>query len=235
MSGNKVKYKHIFCDLDNTIWDFDGNSADTLREIFTQFELKKAGIQSAELFIAKYLEINKMMWMDYRKGLVKKELMRVERFARTLAYFQIHDEGLPNRISEAYLELCPMKTKLIPDVHETLSYLSKDYDLHIITNGFEEVQHRKLDISDLRRYFKHVICSESAGVQKPDPKIFEFALRKAGAELTESIFIGDSLVADMIGAQAFGLDQVYLNRKGKRHREKFSYEIKSLAELKEIF
>lgn len=120
-------------------------------------------------------------------------------------------------------------------MHETLAYLQKKYQLHIITNGFNETQDRKLVRSNLGKYFQEIITSESVGVQKPDPAIFEYALKKAGAQREESIFLGDSLITDMLGAKEFGIDQIYYNPEKKRHRESFSFEIRSLNEMLEIF
>ena len=105
----------------------------------------------------------------------------------------------------------PYKSNLFEGCHEVLSYLKSKYQLHIITNGFEEVQVVKMNSSNLNQYFEQVVTSEMAGVTKPDPQIFKHALALAHAKSTESIMIGDNMEVDCIAAEEEGFRSVYFN------------------------
>lgn len=227
-------YQHLFFDLDHTLWDFEKNSRETLVEIYQIFSLRNLGISYLQVFIQKYLEINDRMWEEFRLRKITRTELRVNRFAETLEIFKIHDFDLARNISEEYLNILPKKTNLFPYTHEILSYLKPKYKLHIITNGFEEVQYKKINNSKLNQYFKEIITSEKAESQKPDKKIFEYALNKAEANSAESMVIGDTLEVDIIGAREAGIDQVYFNPSNKKHQEKVTYEIAHLLELKGI-
>ena len=229
------RYKHIFFDLDRTLWDFEKNSRQTLSEAFVKFDLEKLGVPSFDDFMKVYMEINERMWALYREGKIVKEKLRSIRFENTLKEFGIDAVDLAEKIGLFYIAESPIKTNLFPFTHEILDYLiEKGYNLHIITNGFEEVQHIKLDKSDLEKYFEHVVTSEKAGVKKPDAQIFEYSLSLANAEPAESLMIGDDIPVDLHGAKAVGIDQVYFNPEHHTHEEKMTYEINSLLELKKI-
>jgi len=148
--------------------------------------------------------------------------------------FGILDGELAALIAEDYITLSPLKVNLFPYTHEILSYLKEKYTLHLITNGFEEVQTVKIDASDLRKYFTEIITSEMAACKKPDPRIFEFAMDKAGAKASESMMIGDDLRVDILGAKGVDIDQIYVNYDSEPHSEKISYEINHLKEIEEI-
>ncbi|MCD4773848.1 MAG: YjjG family noncanonical pyrimidine nucleotidase, partial [Bacteroidales bacterium] len=229
------KYKHLFIDLDRTIWDFEKNAKETFHDIYNKYELKKKGVESLELFTRTYKKHNDLLWSYYRKGKILKEVLSVQRFELTLNDFDINDRKLALQIGNDYIKISPQKTNLFPYAHESLTYLKNKYILHLITNGFEEVQQTKIDVSDLRKYFKTIITSERAGAKKPEKKIFDFALKKAGAKLEESIIIGDDLKVDILGAKTFGMDQVYVNFDNIPHSEDITFEIDSLKKLQEIF
>lgn len=229
------KYKHLFIDLDRTIWDFEKNAKETFQDIYDKYELKKRGIDSLELFTQTYKKHNDLLWSYYRKGEILKEVLSVRRFELTLKDFGIDDLSLASQISDDYVSMSPQKTNLFPYAHESLAYLKNKYILHLITNGFEEVQQTKIDVSDLRKYFKEIITSEEAGAKKPEKMIFAFALKKTGAKPEESIMIGDDLKVDILGAKAFGMDQVYVNFDNISHSEDITFEIDSLKKLQEIF
>lgn len=205
------KYKHLFFDLDRTLWDFETNSLITLQEIYDTRELKKLGIISFNEFLKYYKGYNHQLWDLYKLGKIKKEELSIERFRGTLKYFNISDEELAHKIADDYLKISPSKTKLFPDTIEVLDKLSKKYNLHIITNGFSEVQFIKLKNSNLTPYFQEIITSEMVGVQKPNTKVFEFSLNKAGAKKSESIMIGDDQAVDIIGAANSGIDQIFID------------------------
>jgi len=227
-------YKHLFFDLDRTLWDFNKNSSLALREIYIDFKLERSGIADPIEFIETYQKINEELWDLYRKGLLNKRKLRSLRFTRTLEAFNIDDEYLGDQLGTAYIERSPHKTALLPNTNEVLHYLSENYTLHIITNGFEEVQHIKLDKSGLSSFFDQVITSEQVGSRKPDPSIFLFAMEKASARVNDSLMIGDDLGADILGARSVGMDQVYFNPRCHSHTEQLTYEIVDLIELKKI-
>jgi putative hydrolase of the HAD superfamily len=228
------EYRHLFFDLDRTLWDFDTNSRIALGEIFLHFKLVDRGISSSELFIDTYQNINEGLWAQYRSGLLNKRKLRSLRFTRSLEHFGIDDEYLGHQLGEAYIDLSPRKTALLPNTVEVLEYLNDRYELHIITNGFEEVQHIKIENSGLKPFFKKVITSEQVGARKPDPLIFHFALSEAKGNISESLMIGDDLGADILGAQNVGMDHVYFNPKNLAHSEVLHMEIADLKELKDL-
>ena len=226
-----MKYKHLFFDLDKTLWDFETNSSKTLNEFYTKYTLIDKGVGSPELFIGKYHIINDVLWDEYRKDLIDKETLRYQRFHRTLSEFNINDKLLSTSMSEDYIVQTPSNTSLFPYTYEVLDYLQEKYSLHIITNGFEETQHVKLKNCELKKYFKEIITSERAGSKKPARGIFDYSLTLTNAASEESLMIGDDLVVDMLGAKSAGIDQIYFNPKKLQHNEHLTYEIRSLKEL----
>ena len=227
--------KHIFFDLDRTLWDFETNSHETLLEICNKYNLRELGIESYIEFIKKYKKINERLWEMYREDKISQKDLRRERFQKTLELYNIQNLDLSEKIGKDYIEICPRKTKLFSETIEILNYLKSKYHLHIITNGFHKTQHIKLEFSNLTPYFHQVITSEQVGVKKPHHKIFEFALSKANANSKESIYIGDDLEVDILGCQNCGIDGVYFNPKKIEHQENPKYEISCLSELKKLF
>jgi putative hydrolase of the HAD superfamily len=227
-------YKHLFFDLDKTLWDFTENSKDTFLDLFAIFKLKEKGIPSVEIFHDNYNKHNDLLWDQYRKGLVEKSFLIVQRYILTLADFNIHEENLAENMSKEYIRISPLKTKLIPHTHEVLEYLSKKYLLHIITNGFSEVQYIKIEKSGLKKYFDKIITSEEAGYAKPNKEIFLYSLNKASAIVNESLMIGDDIEVDILGAQSIGMNQVFLNLENIICSVPVTHEIISLKELMKI-
>jgi putative hydrolase of the HAD superfamily len=167
-------------------------------------------------------------------GEVSKEMLRDDRFFKTLSAFGVDNKDLALTLSADYIEISPTKTRLFPKVKETLEYLKGRYHLHIITNGFNEVQYQKLENSGIRNYFEHIITSDSVGYRKPHTKIFEYAITSANARKSESLMIGDNWDIDILGAKGFGIDQVYFNPHRIGHDEKPTYEIYHFEELMNI-
>ena len=223
--------KHIFFDLDRTLWDFEKNSQTTLLQLIKDFKLIEKGIDTADNFIKKYKIHNEELWELYREDKIKKEELRGKRFQLTLAEYDIDDSELAEQFGLAYIKESPLKTTLFPYTHEVLLYLKKKYSLHIITNGFEEVQHIKLASSDLAQYFDVIVTSEQVGVKKPNAKIFEFALEQAKAKPDESIMIGDDFPVDVLGAEQIGMQGVYFNPNKLAHKHSVVHEIFCLSEL----
>lgn len=227
--------KHIFFDLDRTLWDFEKNSHETLMEICETYNLKKLGVNSYTEFIKKYKVINEELWTQYRLDKISQKDLRRERFQQTLSKFNISDFKLAENIGEDYIDICPKKSKLFPHVIEVLDYLKSKYQLHIITNGFHKTQHIKLNYSKLTPYFNHIVTSEKVGVKKPNPKIFEYSMSITKCKTHECIYVGDDLIVDILGCQNFGIDGVYFNPLKIPHNEQPKYEINGLLELQELF
>ena len=224
-------YKHIFFDLDHTLWDFERNAEETKREMFETFKLKERGIPDYETFREMYIGINRALWAMYRDNIIEKDELNFRRFYDTICLLGINDRGLGEDMASGFIEGISSKTYLFPHAKELLEYLYPKYPLHIITNGFEEVQFAKLKNSGMDRFFTSVITSEEAESKKPDPEIFLYALRKTGASAEESIMVGDDLDVDIAGARQMGIDQLYVNHERKIHSELVTLEVFSLEEI----
>ncbi len=234
------KYKHLFFDLDHTLWDFEANSRQTLEELFGRLDLKNRGVHDFDLFHKNYLAHNDKLWDRYRKGFIKVDELRWKRMWLSLLDFRIADEPLAREMGVLFLELLPTRKLLFPHTMEILSYLTeKKYRLHLITNGFEKTQHSKLKNSGLDQFFLEVITSEGSNSLKPHREIFEYAFRKTGAAPQESIMIGDTIDVDVLGAINAGIDQVHVNHIGREpvavNGNLPTYTVYNLKQLEEIF
>ncbi len=235
-SGDGGKYKHLFFDLDHTLWDFEANSRQTLDELYHTMQLASKGVDDFPLFHKNYLVHNDKLWDRYRKGFIKVDELRWKRMWLTLLDFKIADEPLAREMGNIFLDLLPTRKLLFPHTIETLEYLvQKNYRLHMITNGFEKTQHSKLKNSGLDKYFTEVITSEGSNSLKPHKEIFDYAFQKAGANPSESIMIGDSLEVDIQGAMNAGIDQVFVNHINEAPTITPTYTVYSLKELENIF
>jgi putative hydrolase of the HAD superfamily len=224
------RYEHVFFDLDHTLWDFARNSRETLEELFHDFEVYKE-VSDFEAFFETYHQINDAKWEAYRKGLLTKEQLRASRFSDTLLQFGIRDAHRGLLMDKQYLERSPYKKHLFPGTLEVLGALYEKYKLHIVTNGFIEVQHIKLKSSGLIDFFEHTISSEQVGVNKPDPRIFTYALRQAGAHRKTALMVGDHWEADIQGARSVGMDQAYFVPHANPEVKEATYIIRDLREL----
>ncbi len=227
--------KHLFFDLDHTIWDFDKNAEETLNELYIVYKLDTLGCPSADQFIDLYTENNHQLWREYHLGNITKETLRAERFHRTFIQLGIAPEKVPPQFEDDYVRITPTKTNLFSGSERVLAHLQKKYSLHIISNGFKESTLMKMSVSNLNSYFSNVIISEDVGINKPNKRIFEYALEKAGATKTESIMIGDSLEADIRGAQDFGMKAIYFNPMNLEKPDDVSWQINHLEELLQHF
>jgi putative hydrolase of the HAD superfamily len=231
-----MKYKHLFFDLDHTLWDFDANSRLTLRELYRDYELEQKGVGNFDLFHKSYLVHNDALWARYRNGIIKVDELRWKRMWLTLLDFKISDEVLAKSMGEQVLQVLPSRKELFPYTLEILQYLTdKDYRLHLITNGFEVTQHNKLKNSGLDKFFIEVITSEGSNSIKPHKEIFDYAFKKTRSLCHECIMIGDSMEADIQGAINAGIDQVYVNHLNIEPSIQPTYTVYSLKELKNIF
>ncbi len=231
---NYKQVKHIFFDLDRTLWDFKTNSREVLTEIVLDFGLKKKGVRSSADFIETYERINEQMWDAYRKGNLSKEKLRYGRFAEVLRLFGINELGLSETIGAYYIKHSPYKVGLFDHTHEILSHLKESYVLHIITNGFEEVQHLKLKESHLLDYFTTIITSEAAKAKKPDPIIFEYAQQLAGGTSQECLIIGDDLEADIQGGIDAGWQTIHFDPHREHANNSKIVRIEHLKELEKM-
>jgi putative hydrolase of the HAD superfamily len=231
-----MQYKHLFFDLDHTLWDFEANSRQTLEEMYHKLLLKERGVDHFDDFFSRYIVHNDKLWERYRNGYIKVDELRWKRMWLTLLDFKIGDEPLARKMDTQFLEALPTRKILFPYAIEILDYLTKKgYRLHLITNGFEKTQLSKIQNAGLSGYFGEVITSEGANSLKPHKEIFEYAFRKTGAEPAESIMLGDSIEADIQGAINAGIDQVYVNHLGIEPEIRPTYTIYSLKELEKIF
>ena len=231
-----MKYKHLFFDLDHTLWDFEANARATLAVLYEDLSLQEKGIHDFELFYRNYLAHNEKLWEYYRKGLIRQEELRIKRMRMALLDFKIADDELSQQMNVQFLDLLPTRNLLFPYTKEILQYLAdKNYELHLITNGFEKVQHSKLKYSGLDLFFKEVITSESSNSIKPNKEIFEYAFQKTNAQPATSIMIGDTIEVDIQGAINAGIDQVFVNHTGITTEIKPTYIVNSLKELEKIF
>lgn len=207
--------KHIFFDLDHTLWDFEENARHTLSEIFYDFKLDKILKTNLEHFTSLFININYELWKKYDNYSLSKEELRKSRCIILLNEFNITNNELAAKIEEKYLSICPSKSILFPYTLETLTYLQKKYSLHILTNGFKTTQTIKLKTSKLTPFFQEIITSECANTLKPHPEMFEYALNKANATVKESIMIGDNLINDIDAAQNMGMQTIHFDPKNK--------------------
>jgi len=227
------KYRHILFDLDGTLWDFEGNSKEAFADIFINYNLSVLDIDFRK-FEEVYHKYNNQLWDQYREGKIEKEVLRWTRFYLTLKEFGIDDQSLAVKIDRQYITISPEKTRLIPFTLEILEYLQPRYNLHIVTNGFNEVQFTKLQNAGLKGYFSTIITSEMAGYLKPNPEFFFYTLEIIRAKEIECLLIGDNYDVDIEGAMNIGMDQVYFNPSGSAYRSKPTHQIKSLLELRDI-
>ena len=230
------EYKHLFFDLDHTLWDFDTNAKSSLTDIYAEFGLGEKVTPQFEDFYQQYIHHNEILWSRYQKGFISAEELKWKRMWRTLLDFKIGDEQLAKNLSVRFLDILPTKKEVFPYTMEILRYLTqKGYVIHLITNGFEKTQWSKIRNSGLDAFITHVITSEGSNSLKPQKEIFDFASLKAGAQLNESIMIGDNLDADIQGAMNAGMDTVFVNHINAVTHLKPTHTVTHLKQLESIF
>ena len=230
----KRNYRHLFFDLDRTLWDYDQNSSEALFEIYQSYGLL-AIFENFGNFHKAFIRYNNQLWKEYRERKIHKDQVRHLRFEKTLMEYGTADTGLANKLNNDFLEISPRKPHLVPGAIELLELLQKKrYGLYIITNGFTEIQLLKMESTGLMKYFQKIFTSENSKSNKPQRAIFEHAVTSVNAKKKESLMIGDDLEADIIGARNFGIDQVYFNPERIAHSEKITLEITQLNQLYRI-
>jgi putative hydrolase of the HAD superfamily len=231
------KYQHIFFDIDDTIWDFRYNANQSLEYLFQTFELEKLGSKvTLDNFKIVFQEVNQYLWHKHNLNQITKEEMRYERFLLILNKLDVPKDKIPfQALGETYLKITPIKTKLVENCLEILNYLRyKNYKLHIITNGFEDIQYQKLRSANVLDFFDLIITSEQAKVKKPHPQVFDYAIQTLKIDKKNCLMIGDSLSTDIEGAKKAGWNSVWYNIDNQKVKNDATYEIKNLIELKDI-
>ena len=223
--------KHVFFDLDHTLWDFEMNSKLAYQQLFEELNLDI----NLDLFLEVYVPANFAFWKLYREEKITQEELRYQRLKSVFVELNFScSDDLIHKIAFRYIDLLPSNNHLYPGAIELLEFLYPNYQLHIITNGFADVQNRKLIKSGLIKYFHTITNSEDAGVKKPHPLIFEKALSKAPALISDSLMIGDSLEADILGAHQMDLDTIFFNEHRIVHEVK-THEVFHLNEICFLF
>jgi putative hydrolase of the HAD superfamily len=223
------KYKHIFFDLDRTLWDYERNARETIRILLEKNDkLKTIDIPSFFKVFDKY---NEEGWSEYLEGKIKKEDLRIDRFSKTLKYFLVNDLDIAAGMAKEFILLCPRMPYLAEGSKQVLEYLSGKYQLHILTNGFSDIQFKKLRFSGIEKYFDKVITSDAAGSCKPNKEIFHYALSSLHASKESSLIIGDDYKTDIEGAMNFGIDQVWINPERKKASKLPTYNIAEISDL----
>ncbi len=229
-----MKYKNLFIDLDDTLWDTYHNNKECLEELYTDYHWDRH-YASFEAFFAIYMPNNESLWAQYRAHKIDRQTLILERFAFVLHPMGIHDKETILSVNKDFLRRTGAKTRLIPGAVELLEYLQPRYKLYILSNGFREVQANKLNNSGLAPYIEKTILSEDAGIQKPHKGIFDFALVNTNSRRKETLMIGDSWEADIIGAQQAGIEQLWFNPDNKpANGFKPTFTVRSLSEIKNI-
>lgn len=230
-----MSYKNIFFDLDHTLWDFERNSSESLSEVFQEAQLHQYGVHSEEDFVQSFLKINTKLWDQFDRGLIPHTYIRENRFK--LVFHELGATLPPheNEIGEKYLQALPTKKHLLNGALDILDYLAnKGYNLHIITNGFNDVQNKKIQNAGIAHYFSNVVTFETANAKKPDPIIYEYAIEMTKTPRSQCLMIGDNWVADILGAKQVGLDTVYYNPANLQFEDTPTFDIQHLTDLKRI-
>lgn len=231
---NTRPYKHIFFDLDHTLWDFEKNTAQALSQIWGDFGGRLPGSLHVSTFYQHFRKHHLRLWNQLQRSEIRGNAWRWKRFWFTLLDFQLADRELSQAMDQAFREQLPYQRHLIPYAREVLDYLSPRYSLHLLTNGWERMQRQKVRSSGIEGYFKQLICSEIALSRKPNPEIYIYAQKLAGASPDSSLMIGDRYDIDVLGARNAGWGQIHFNPKKTRNHPKPSLEISCLSELMDL-
>lgn len=230
-------YRNIFIDLDDTIWDFTANSHVSLEIMYRDLDIARI-YPDYDAFSSAYYAKNSELWALYHHGKIEKDFLIIERYAhllRTIGYNDI-DNRLAQRMNEYYLDTLALQTQLVPYAIELLDYLTRrGYNLYILSNGFIEVQHKKLQSAGIEDYFERMVLSDEIGINKPDRRLFDYALEVTHSQAADTLMIGDNYDADILGAMQAGWGQIYFDR---NHRgitaQEPQHTVHSLKEVMDI-
>ncbi|MBS1646152.1 MAG: YjjG family noncanonical pyrimidine nucleotidase [Bacteroidetes bacterium] len=228
-----TEIKHVFFDLDRTLWDFEKNSETVIKQLLVKYDIERQYNIRFESFLKKYKKVNQKLWHLYTHKKITKEELRSTRFVKTFRLFNIKEETLGLLFEEEYIKESPYQTNLLEGSEEILKYLKRNYTLHVLTNGFKEVQHIKLEKSGIKKYFSHVFISEEMEAQKPHKMIFDKARNAVHALEKECLMIGDDYTNDIQGALKAGWKAAHLSARKKRVKKPRFIQIKKLLELKD--
>lgn len=230
------KYQHIFFDLDHTLWDFDRNAEVCLFAIYEQQHLERKGVPSFTDFLEKFTKINRSFWAKLEAKEITHEELRQQRFGKVLEALGCgYDASLSEQINDQFLDMLPSQSHLIEGATEILHYLKPNYQLHILSNGFYEIQFQKMKSATIHTFFDAIVTVETANARKPDKEIFHSAIQKVNARLEQCIMIGDTFEADIIGAANAGMDSVhFLPYAIPPLGSPATFTIQKLEELKQI-
>ncbi len=231
-------YSYLFIDLDDTLWDFHANAKAALHNVFYSEKLNER-FSDFEAFYNIYSKRNIELWTQYGQGLITREFLSMERFLYPLKKAGIDDAALAQKMNVSFLDLLACQTQLIPHAIELLELCKREkIPVTLISNGFKEVQYRKLRGSNLEHYFTHIVLSEMVGALKPNPEIFNYALTLNKAQKEKVLMVGDSFEADIVGALMSGIDAAYLNPKNRQialeEPQEGFVQVKSLKEVMEL-
>jgi YjjG family noncanonical pyrimidine nucleotidase len=239
------EYKVVLFDLDQTLWDFNQNSFETLTELYKQHELVQLGGLSFPQFHQAFQSVNAHLWDLYDRGQLDRNVIRYQRFSLIFESISVRNEAIADKLSADYLKLSPTKSHLVEGALDILNYLKERYPLYVVTNGFTETQTTKARSGGIQDYFQSIVTSEMAGHKKPAKGIFDFVLNLGGFSHHEAIMIGDNLLTDITGAADAGIDTVHFNPNSPHapaegglataeFESKITYKISKLTELKSI-
>ena len=224
-------YKHLFFDLDHTLWDHEKNAHIALEEVYHHFKLAELGVAAVGQFQQTFSKVNTQLWTQYERNQITSDRLRHSRFRLIFSRLGVDNHYLCDDVSEYYLAICPRKPHLIDSAMEVLEYLAPKYPMHLITNGFSDIQGLKMAAGEITHFFGEVITSQRAGEKKPHKQIFDFALKITKAEAQNSLMIGDNPEADVAGAMNAVIDAVWFNPDSQEFNIKPTFEIKKLSEL----
>lgn len=209
--------KHIFFDLDNTLWDYRRNAKITLVKLYEEFQIKDTYGYSFEEFYPHYYESNEQLWADYRDGKLTKEQLRARRFPEAFANMGIPTADFAMEYEQRFVDEVTTSNYVVEGTEEILKYLHGKYQLHILSNGFEEVTHQKINGCLIKDFMETITTAEEAGAPKPDAKAFLTAIGKSDARIENSVYIGDDWIADMVGAHRLGMQAIFFNPLNENH------------------
>lgn len=232
-----AKYTDLFIDYDDTLYDTYGNAVIALKEAFEIFHLERY-FPDPQVFYDEYWKTNIGLWTQYSKGEITRDTLILERFRRPLSVGMGEDATKEKclEISDRFLDLCASKPGVVSGAHELMQYFQRrGYRMHMCSNGFHEVQYKKLEASHMRDYFHTIILSEDAGANKPSRLFFDYAFKITGASPATTLMIGDNLQTDIMGAQGAGLDTLFYNRFPEHEKSQIAtYSVTRLKDIMQI-
>lgn len=228
-----INIKHVIFDLDHTLWDFEKNSNHVLKQLFAKHKLDSLLNTDFTKYSQKYHKVTNQLWKLYDNKSISKEELRNSRIPLVFKFFRYKNPTLAQSLEKEYLDTCPDQPNVFNGTHELLEYLSSKYELHILTNGFEKIQHRKLKASGIKKYFNEVITSECSGYSKPHKEAFDYLLNKINSKPESCIMIGDNPVSDIEGSKSVGIKNIHFSPTGN-YSKKADFGVKSLLDIKDL-